>query len=305
MKVLVLGGYGAVGAHVVASLRDGRDTAFAAGRDPRRADVVVDLRDPHDLGAALAGVEVVVNATGSEDPSLPETVTRHGAAFVDITATAEYVAAVERLQPARPVVLSVGLAPGLTNLLVAAVHEAAPGRPIDIGLVLGVGERYGEASTTWAYGLLGRSFRDPSTGQEIRNYTRPRHFALPIYGRRRLYRADYSDQHVLSRDLGIPVRTYFGIGSRAATAALAALTWAPSISKAAARVHPPGSDRWLALAQSTDGTVSRWVEGRDVSRATGTMAAAAARVAVGLSPGVHHLHQVLTLSELKGARVDF
>jgi hypothetical protein len=47
------------------------------------------------------------------------------------------------------------------------------------------------------------------------------------WGRRRLYRTDFSDQHSLTRDLGVPVRTYFGLDSRLATGALAALTWAP------------------------------------------------------------------------------
>ena len=51
-------------------------------------------------------------------------ITGYGAALVDITASTGYVAALERLGPPRPVLLSVGL----TNLLAAAVHAAAPGR---------------------------------------------------------------------------------------------------------------------------------------------------------------------------------
>jgi len=45
MTVLVLGGYGAVGARIVAELRHEGTEAIAAGRDPLRADRVVDLRD--------------------------------------------------------------------------------------------------------------------------------------------------------------------------------------------------------------------------------------------------------------------
>ncbi len=41
MRALVLGGYGAVGAETVAELRSAGDTAFAAGRDPSRADRVI------------------------------------------------------------------------------------------------------------------------------------------------------------------------------------------------------------------------------------------------------------------------
>jgi saccharopine dehydrogenase-like NADP-dependent oxidoreductase len=304
MKVLVLGGYGEVGARIVTKLRDHGEVALAAGRDPRRADIVIDLREPHTLSAALPGVDLVVNAAGTEEPALVETITRHGAAFVDITATTDYVAAVERLEPSRPVILSVGLAPGLTNLLAAAVHDGAPQQPIDIALLLGAGERYGPASTTWAYGLFGRPFRDTETGDQIRNYTRPRRFDLPGYGSRRLYRTNYCDQHVLSRDFGVPVRTHFGLDSPIATTALAALTWIPGARKTPPGLHPPGGDRWLALAQSRDG-LTRWVGGRIQSQATAVMAATAARTAIGLPSGVHHLHHVLKLADLDDAHVSF
>ena len=99
--------------------------------------------------AALASVDVVVNAAGVEDPALAAIAAERVAAFVDITATSAYVAALERLRPRRPVLVSVGLAPGLTNLLAAAVHEAEPG-PIDIALLLGAGERHGAATVLLA-----------------------------------------------------------------------------------------------------------------------------------------------------------
>ncbi|WP_460368956.1 saccharopine dehydrogenase NADP-binding domain-containing protein, partial [Actinocorallia lasiicapitis] len=120
--VLVLGGYGAVGRRLAPLLREGGDTVVSAGRDPDRADRRVDLAEPglSSYLAALDGVDVVVNASGAEDPRLAELATRHGAAFVDVTATPAYVAALERLDLPRPVLVSVGLAPGLTNLLAAA-----------------------------------------------------------------------------------------------------------------------------------------------------------------------------------------
>jgi hypothetical protein len=300
MKALVLGGYGAVGARVVDALRAAGDEALAAGRDPARADRVVDLHDLHDrdsLGTATADVDVIVNASGIEDAGAVAALTGLGLAVVDVTATATYVAALERLDLARPVVVSVGLAPGLTNLLAAAVHEASPGSPIDIAVLLGAGERHGDASTDWAYGLLGRHFRDPATGEDVRNYTRPRRFELPGYGTRRLVRADYSDQHVLTRDLGVPVRTYFGLDSRLATGALAALTWVPGGSRAPRGLPLPGSDRWLVLAR-TDGGATHWATGETEARATAEVAAAATRMAGGLPTGVHHLHTVTPLADL-------
>ena len=260
MKVLVLGGYGAVGARIVAQLRTTGDVALAAGRDPARADRVVDLREGASsaLRAALTDVDVIVNAAGLENPALAMLIAGRGIPFVDITASTGYVAALERLDPPEPLLVSVGLAPGLTNLLAVAVHATAPG-PVDVVLMLGAGERHGAAATRWSYGLLGRRLRDPADGK-IRNYTRPRHFDLPGYRRRRLYRTDFSDQHVLTRDLGVPVRTYFGLDSRLATAALAVLTWVPGASRAPQGLHLPGTDRWLALARASNGT-TRWAHG--------------------------------------------
>jgi saccharopine dehydrogenase-like NADP-dependent oxidoreductase len=304
VSILVLGGYGAVGTRIVAQLRADGEVAFAAGRDPARADRVVNLNlreaDTGSLRAALSDVDVAVNAAGVEDPALAALLSSYGVALVDITATTSYVAALERLDLPQPVLLSVGLAPGLTNLLAAAVHQAAPG-PIDLAVLLGAGERHGAAAAAWSYGLLGRRFRDPATGDQVRNYTQPQRFNLPGHGRRRLYRADFSDQHTLTRDLGVPVRTWFGLDSRLATAALAALTWIPGASRAPQGLHLPGSDQWLALARSRDGT-SRWASGRIQSHATAVLAATAARTAAGLPPGIHHLHQVLTLADLPAGR---
>ncbi|MEU8137128.1 NAD-dependent epimerase/dehydratase family protein [Streptodolium elevatio] len=296
MKVLVLGGYGAVGRHVVAALREAGDTAYTAGRDTDRADRVVDLRHGDLPPAALDGIDVVVNAAGVELPGLVAQATDAGAAFVDMTASTGYVYAVEAMSPAAPVVLSVGLAPGLTTLLAAAAYADSPG-PVDIALVLGAGEKHGPAATAWSYDLLGRRFPDTGGGPPVRNYTRGRPFALPGLGRRRLYRADFSDQHTLTRDLGAPVRTYFGMDSRAATAALALLTRVPGGSRAPRGLHLPGSDRWLAYARTATGRAC-WAQGRSQSRATAVVTVRAARRAVGLDAGVHHVTGILSLAEL-------
>lgn len=298
MRVLVLGGYGATGAPIVALLRAGGDTALAAGRDPRRADRVLDLRrlDPAGVRAAVSDVDVVVNASGLEDPAAAAAFLEHGVGFVDVTATIGYIAVLERLAPPAPLLLSVGLAPGLTNLLAAAVHREAPG-PIDVALVLGAGERYGNASLGWSSGLLGTVFSDPATGAPVRNYTRPTRFDLPRLGRRQLPRADFSDQHTLTRDLGVPVRTHFGLDSRLGTAALAALTYVPGSASLTRRLHLPGSDRWLALARGASDTL-RWAEGRSQAHATAAIAAFAARLTPTLSAGVHHLHRVVGLADV-------
>lgn len=303
MKVLVLGGYGAVGSHLAAILRDRGDAVVAAGRDRARADAVIDLDDPALMAyrAALPGVDVVVNASGVEDPRLAAVAGEAGCAFVDVTATTDYVTRLERLDAPGAVVVDVGLAPGLTNLLAVAVHQTAPG-PVDLAVLLGAGEHHGAAATEWSYNLLGKHFHDYD--QRIRNYTQPEKFVLPGYARpRRLYRLDFSDQHTLRRDLQVPIRTYFGVDSRLATTALAALTWIPGASKAPRGLPLPGSDRWTVLARGQDGT-TRWARGRSQSRATAIIAATATAYAPQLTQGVHSLHHILTLSEVPTEEIE-
>ncbi|MGH3715610.1 MAG: hypothetical protein ACRDT4_19445 [Micromonosporaceae bacterium] len=104
---------------------------------------------------------------------------------------------------------------------------------------------------------------------------------------------DFSDQHTLSRELGVPVRTYFGLDSRLGTAALGVLTWVPGARRLPHDVPLPGGDGWLMLARGAGGT-SRWLRGHGQSEGT----ALAARAAVGLDPGVRHLHHVLTLDDV-------
>ena len=298
MTVLVLGPYGAVGGHVVDQLRRSGDQAITAGRDPARAERVIDLTEPelNSYRAALTQVDTVVNASGAEDPRLAEVAGHRGCAFVDITATIDYISQLEQLDVRAPVLINVGLAPGLTNLLAAALHHVEPG-PIDLGVLLGAGEHHGAGATDWSYRMLGRTFHDGE--RRIRNYSHSTVFDVPGSGRRRLYRLDFSDQYGLSRDLAVRVHTYFGLDSRTATAALALGTWIPGAAAALRRADLalPGTDHWTVLARARNGAAV-CAHGRGQSHATAVMAASAARTAPTLPAGVHSSHQVLTLSDI-------
>lgn len=303
LRVLVLGGYGAVGRHAVTALRAAGHAAVVAGRDPARADLPLDLGDRAAVARAAADADVVLNAAGSEDPRLAAAVTGAGTAFVDVSATAGYLDALAGAAHAAPVVLSVGIAPGLTNLLAHAVarRDAAAGRdargPLDIAVVLGAGEAHGAAATAWSLGLLGSRFPDTTApGRTVRSYTRGARFALPG-GPRRLYRTDFSDQHVLTRELGRPVRTYFGTDSRLATAALAALTWVPPVGRLAGRAHLPGGEDWVLQVRDASGPRAT-VTGTGQSRATGVLAARAAVLAARAPAGAHHLPALARLEDL-------
>lgn len=274
MSVLVLGGYGAVGAHLVRLLRADGTAALAAGRDALRADRVLDLTEVDSFGAALSGVSMVVNCAGTEDIRLAEECAHRGIPFVEISATTEYVRALERVEG--PVALGVGLAPGLTTLLAVEALSRCSG-PVDIMIGLGAGEHHGPAATAWTYRLMGQCFPDPD-GTCIRNFTGPMRFTVPEEAGYKPFpalRVDFADQHRLTREFGVPVRTYLRLDSRLVTAALAGLTWTPAL-RALAPARMPGSDRWVVLARAADGS-TQWATGRGQSLATAGVAAATVR----------------------------
>ncbi|MFI5500244.1 NAD-dependent epimerase/dehydratase family protein [Nocardia asteroides] len=274
MSVLVLGGYGAVGTHLVRLLRAQGIPVITAGRDPARADRVVDVTAPDRIGEALAGVATVVNCAGTEDSRLADVCAERGIVFVEISATTEYVRDLEFVDG--PVVLGVGLAPGLTTLLAVELIEREQA-PVDIMVGLGSGEHHGAAATAWTYRLLGRRFAD-ADGTMIRNFTVPARFPIPEHAGYPPFpalRADFADQHRLTREFSVPVRSYLRLDSRLATAGLATLTWAPALRALAPR-RMPGTDRWVIVARSAGGQ-ARSATGRGQSLATAAIAAAVVR----------------------------
>ncbi|WP_072687230.1 NAD-dependent epimerase/dehydratase family protein [Rhodococcus marinonascens] len=269
-SVLVLGGYGAVGKHLVEKLRAEGVEALAAGRDQARADRVIDLSDPASLSTGLDGVSVVVNCSGTEDPAVAATAAGRGIPFMDITSTYEYLQQLEQVNG--PALLGVGIAPGLTTLL--AVEAAQGGGPVDVVIGFGAGEGGGPASTEFTYGLFGKRFTDPD-GSQVRNYTRPKRFELPAeagYPRFPALRADFADQHRLTDDLGVPVRSYLRLDSRLATVGLAALTWMPRLAAMLPDGDMPGGDGWVVAAHGAAGRC-HWAAGHGQCRATAAITA--------------------------------
>ena len=198
-------------------------------------------------------------------------------------------------------VLSVGLAPGLTNLLAAAVHQAAPGpgyrhRP-----------RPWQASGGCGGGVVvracwGAGSPIPPQARACAT-TRGRVSDLPGPGTRRLYRADFPDQHVSRATWAWPCAL-----TSASTAGGDGHAGRPDLGPrrvvTSRRAALPGGDRWLALASSED-VHPLAARGRLQSHATAVLAVAAARRAVELPAGVHHLHRVMDIADVPaGAGIE-
>ncbi|MGW6006955.1 saccharopine dehydrogenase family protein [Oerskovia enterophila] len=320
--VLVIGGYGAVGSVVCARLaRSVPGRVVPAGRSLAAAQEVarrigstravrVDLADPATLDAALDGVGLVVLAVEPGDDRVARACFVRGVSLVDVSASRGQLEATELLdevarEAGAAAVLSVGVAPGLTNLLARRAHDLVGGaQEIDVAVVLGGGEAHGADAIRWTVdGLVGpRSDGDP------------RRVLLPGLGRRTVHPFDFSDQHSLRRTLGVPrVTTRFALDSRAITASLfgarrsgvlRAFRGARARRVLAAvfgAVHL-GGDRFALAATACNGArtaqVSLVASGQ--GRVTGLVAAevALAVLAGRVPPGVRHVEQVDGLADL-------
>lgn len=137
-----------------------------------------------------------------------------GANLIDVSATTTHLSAVAGLdrlffEAGRRAIIGVGLAPGLSTLLARAVHDPEKPEPITINGILDTRDEHGPGSAAFTIGKIGADFADPTSGAPVRNFTGLQRPNLPAgFGKRIVARADFPDQHILSRDLGVPVTTY-------------------------------------------------------------------------------------------------
>lgn len=321
--ILVLGGYGAVGATITGALgaRFGRrvlcagrnvvtarETAAAAGAravrlDLAERDAVVHALDQYRVTAVVLAVE-------PPDAGLARTCLERGVHVVDVGASPELLAGVERLGPlaerrAATAVLSVGLAPGLTNVLARRAHDELGGADrVDLTVLLGAGERHGADAVRWTLAGLAAP----------RGTARRARVALPGYGRRTAHPFPFSDQHTLRRTLGVAgVTTRLCLDSATLTAVLfglrstglARVTRRPRVLRAftgaLTRVHV-GGDGFAVRAEAVRGPwhATYAVTGHTQSRITGLVAARVTeQLLTGRLPaGVHHLDQLPAFADL-------
>lgn len=310
-RVLVVGGYGAVGAAATACLSawlPGR--VLPAGRDAARArrlgGVRVDVADPVDFERVLdtlADVAAVVFCVEPPDAGPARQCFERGIHVVDVGASHRLLDAVAAMSgPAADAgaaaILSVGLAPGLTNLLAARAHDEVEGADrIDVSVLIGAGERHGIDAVRWTVTGLGEPVR-----------ARPMRTELPGLGARTVHPFPFSDQHTLARTLDVPeVTTRFCLDSRPLTAALfalrrTALARRPALLTAAfGRMHLGGEGFAVRADARRAGRSASWaLTGHGQSRISGLVAAHATRelVAGRVPPGVHHIEQLPTLADL-------
>jgi saccharopine dehydrogenase (NAD+, L-lysine forming) len=225
-RILVAGGYGAVGRVLSAELVHRGAEVVIGGRNLQRAEalareigansVPIDVQLPTTWPGSVKSVDLVVMCVDQASARLVEYLFGLGIDYADLTAGDALFRSIEALpRPASSAaLLSVGLAPGLTNILAIAAAELLGQQPsrVDLGLLVGMADRHGEAGLDW---IAGEIFDEKqSRDRWLTQFGRP-------WGRRIAHRVDFSDQHALMRHWPQTiVTTRLAFESRMATALL-------------------------------------------------------------------------------------
>lgn len=318
--VLVIGGYGAVGSRLCVCLADLGFRVIPAGRRPGVAAALaarcgtaaraIDLGDAASWDEACEDVDCVVVCMDQQDTAFVRYIFDRGITYVDITASDGFFRAVEALAPDRSAaLLSVGLAPGLTNILAAAcAAQLDQVDRIDIGLLAGLGDHHGRAGLEW---IADRIF-DPARNRR----GTPLAFGFG-HGRRTTFEVDFSDQHSLRRTIGVAkVTTRIAFESRLATSLLFgfASLFAGSRRARSALLHAVGAPRIgrktcnlsvhaVGERAGCPASASAHFAGEVESELTAQLAAIqiAAFVQAAPAPGVRHSHQLVRPDDICGA----
>jgi saccharopine dehydrogenase (NAD+, L-lysine forming) len=225
-KILIVGGYGNVGRMIALELVDlfpGR--VIVAGRNYDKAAKLAEstgmkaLPMRLDVGNAGEGhtlpddIRLVIMCLDLPDIIFVKNCLMRGIHYIDITANYGLLFRIESLDSEAKendatAVLSVGLAPGLTNLL-AAQCKSRLGRieRADIFILLGLGEAHGEAAIRWTIENLNRTFSVQENGiaRQVESLGEGKRTTFPEgINKRTAYRFNFSDQWALPRTLGIP-----------------------------------------------------------------------------------------------------
>ncbi len=225
-KFLIAGGYGGVGSLIAKRLsNEFRSQIIVGGRSYDKASAYADELEGNvvplafDIQSAaqrpelLDGVALVVVCIDQLETDFVELCISRGIDYLDVTAGHGFFTKLEAFNKKAidgnsTVVLSVGLAPGLTNLLAKNVHAKIEDvGHIDIFLMLGLGEKHGEAAVRWTVENFATEFsiRDAHGQRRVWPFHEGKSTVLPEgLGRRKAYRFNFPDQHVIVRTLEIP-----------------------------------------------------------------------------------------------------
>ncbi|MBX4149394.1 saccharopine dehydrogenase family protein [Paenibacillus lautus] len=340
-RIVVVGGYGHVGRIICEELGEKYPgLVYAAGRSLERAErfsqetsgkvlpMRLDMGQPV-MASEWERIKLVVMCLDQADDAWVGACIRSGTHYVDISAKAEFLNQVSKWKDAAEesgssAILSVGLAPGLTNLMASWASKGLDvTESVDISIMLGLGDRHGKAAVEWTVDNLLSTFQvmENHRVKTVASFSDGRSvFFGEKIGRKSVYRFPFSDQSTLPNTLEVPtVSTRLGFDSSPLTTMLAGfrasglhhllkVKWIRNAAVKAFMNIRMGSDD-VALKVEAQGkrrgknsTVESLLVGRDQSRLTAKVAASVADALYSgnIACGVFHIEQVFELASMKG-----
>lgn len=324
--VLVVGGYGEVGRHVVRTLISMQKRVVIASRNASKGQAFIEslknypevsfrtfdlTKSLDELSPVLEGVAAVIMCSDQSDVKFVNLCLEKGIQYVDIAAEDEHLREIEKLNTIAQAnhttaVLSVGLAPGLTNLLVRECREKSPElTQFEIGILLGTGDAHGAQAIAWSMKNL----------LHWNSSLAPRNIEYgPPWGRRQSYPFEFSDQYALERTMDIKASTFLCFSSKVLTAMtfflrqpllLPLIQKFPKILKFIGNVSWGGDDCYAiqihGISESRE--VQAILKGQNEALVTGVMAAVVTdhMMRNKISDGVFHIHQIIKISDIWSA----
>ena len=241
-RIIIIGASGAVGSAIVKhldaasqyqlTLAGRRLGPLARLKETLHKDtqiIQVDVARTRDTDF-LTGAALLIMCVDIPDSTIPEACVAHGVHYMDISASQQVLAYLEATDEAArtrgvAMLFSVGLAPGLTNLLAANVLQQLPNASaLEIYILLGLGEAHGDQAFQWTFDHLHRQYRIKSGGidKRVKSFTDPK--TTTLAGSRTFYLFDFADQYILKNIKGLKsVSTRLAFDNRFFTALVAAL----------------------------------------------------------------------------------
>ncbi|MFB7159627.1 saccharopine dehydrogenase NADP-binding domain-containing protein [Lysinibacillus sp. NPDC056232] len=222
-NILVIGGYGQVGTvicNTLSQIYPGK--VIAAGRNFEKAKKfslsmngkVLPLKlDIYNLEAShevFTHTQLVIMCLDQKDTNFVEMCIQNKVHYIDISPSYTILSKIESLHSkaldlGTTLVLGVGLAPGLSNLMVKnLVNQVNKVNSTDTYLMLGIGEKHGNDGVEWLLNNINNNYSICENGQNkyVSSFTDAKYVELPKkYGKRVAYRFNLADQHILTKTL--------------------------------------------------------------------------------------------------------
>jgi hypothetical protein len=207
-KIMIIGGHGKVGQYITRELKNcnlvlaGRNEEKMKnflGKENIQAEIYKMDIDNIDL-SKMEGVSCVIVCVDQQNTTLVEFCDKHAIDYMDVTANSDYIEKIQRLQlqGTSRILLGVGLAPGLTNLLAEKFVNIYPSaETIDIQIILGLGDKHGDAAIKWTLDNFMKDYSHKTLGK-IKPFER-KSAVKTNQKRLRTYNFNFVDQHMLNQ----------------------------------------------------------------------------------------------------------